>query len=97
MADQIRYEYGALEQGVSAMKRTTDEMQQLVDQLRQQTQGVRQSWDASAAQTYEQLSQKINQDFGNMNEMLGKLQQATQQGGQDMGDQDKKLAKSFDQ
>jgi WXG100 family type VII secretion target len=97
MADQIRYEYGALEEGVAAMRRTTDQLQQLVDQLRQQTQGVRQSWDASAAQTYEQLSQKINQDFGNMNEMLGKLQQATQQGGQDMGDQDKKLAKSFDQ
>lgn len=97
MADQIRYEYGALEEGVAAMRRTTDQLQQLVDQLRQQTQGVRQSWDASAAQTYEQLSQKINQDFGNMNEMLGKLQQATQQGGQDMGDQDRKLAKSFDQ
>ena len=97
MADQIRYEYGALEEGVAAMRRTTDQLQQLVDQLRQQTQGVRQSWDASAAQTYEQLSQKINQDFGNMNEMLTKLQQATQQGGQDMGDQDKKLAKSFDQ
>lgn len=96
MADQIKYEYAALEQGMSDMKRTTSDLQQRIDELKKQTQGVRESWDAAAAQTYEQLSQKISQDFHSMNEMLNQLQQATNQGSQDMGDQDKKLAKSFD-
>lgn len=95
MADQIKYEYAALEQGVSDMRRVTNDLQQRIDELRQQTQGVRQSWDASAAQTYEQLSQNISKDFTAMNDMLNQLQQATQHGSQDMGDQDRQLAKSF--
>lgn len=96
MADQIQYQYSALEEGINAMKQTTDQLHQLTDELRQQTQGVLQSWNAAASQSYQQLSSQINNDFTSMNEMLGQLQQATHQGSQDMNDQDRQLAKSFE-
>ena len=53
MADQIQYQYSALEEGINAMKQTTDQLHQLTDELRQQTQGVLQSWNAAASQSYQ--------------------------------------------
>lgn len=95
MADEIQYQYAALQQGTDEMQRITQQIRQQIDDLERQTQQALQEWDSQSAETYRDLSGKISRDFDAINQMLQQLRTATNQGQEDMSQTDRKLASNF--
>lgn len=91
----INYEYPAIADGVSQMRRVNNNIQEQVSTLRSQVQQIRAEFTGAAAESYDTCSQKIGQDLTKSNEQLDTLTGKVQSGSERMQEQDRTQSRRF--
>jgi WXG100 family type VII secretion target len=91
----IGYDYNALTEGISQMTKVNKSVEALIEKLSQETVTALENWTGPAAANYNELSQRIETNFGDMNTIVHQL--ATELGirADDMKQQDVRSGNRF--
>ena len=93
--DTIGYHYDTLLEGISQMNKVNKNVENLIEKLSQETGTALDNWSGPAAANYNELSLRIEKNFGDMNQIVHEL--ATQLGinSDDMKQQDVRSGNRF--
>ncbi|MFV2021195.1 WXG100 family type VII secretion target [Micromonospora sp. LOL_023] len=93
--DSIGYKYDILFEGVSQMQGVNREVEQLIQSLSQETGRALDTWSGPAAANYNELSLRIEQNFGDMNTIVHELAKELKIRSDDMKEQDIRSGNRF--
>ena len=95
--DTIGYHYDTLLEGIAQMNKVNKNVENLIEKLSQETGTALDNWSGPAAANYNELSLRIEKNFGDMNQIVHEL--ATQLGinSDDMKQQDVRSGNRFQQ
>jgi WXG100 family type VII secretion target len=93
--DTIGYHYDMILEGISQMNKVNKNVEGLIEKLSTETGTALDTWSGPAAANYNELSRRIEQNFGDMNHIVHQL--ATQLGinADDMKQQDVRSGNRF--
>jgi WXG100 family type VII secretion target len=91
----IGYDYDAIFEGISQMNKVNKNVENLIEKLSQETGTALDNWSGPAAANYNELSKRIETNFGDMNTIVHQL--ATELGirADDMKQQDVRSGNRF--
>lgn len=93
--DLINYQYPAIADGVSQMRRVNNDIRDQVSSLRKQVQELRSAFTGATSDAYEASSTKIAQDLTQSNEQLDTLAASVSKGSDQMAGADRSQAGRF--
>ncbi|WFE25469.1 WXG100 family type VII secretion target [Solwaraspora sp. WMMD791] len=93
--DKIGYDYGVLLDGVSRMQGINREVEQLIQNLSRETGQALDTWSGPAAANYNELSARIERNFGDMNTIVHDLAKELKIRSDDMQQQDIRSGNRF--
>ncbi|WP_326550878.1 WXG100 family type VII secretion target [Micromonospora sp. NBC_01813] len=93
--DKIGYQYEILFDGISQMQGVNREVEQLIQTLSQETGRALDTWSGPAAANYNELSLRIEKNFGDMNTIVHDLAKELKIRADDMKQQDIRSGNRF--
>ncbi|WP_433388597.1 WXG100 family type VII secretion target [Micromonospora sp. KLBMP9576] len=91
----IKYDYGAIAQGISEMQSINRAIEGLIESLARETGTALDNWQGDAADQYRQAAERIRTNFGDLNDVVAKLSVELDERAADMKQQDQRSAGGF--
>ena len=95
MSGPIKYQYSAIQDGVSQMRKVNNSIQQEVGDLTSQVKSLLASFQGAASQSYDASANKIAQKLNESNDKLNTLSTKVDTGAQNMSSTDSRQAGRF--
>lgn len=92
---RIGYQYDVLFEGISQMQGVNRTVEGLIEKLSQETGQALDTWSGPAAANYNELSARIEKNFGDMNTIVYELAKELQIRADDMQQQDVRSGNRF--
>ncbi|ROO63202.1 WXG100 family type VII secretion target [Micromonospora sp. Llam0] len=94
---KMGYDYDILFEGISQMQGVNRSVEALIEKLSQETGQALDNWTGPAAANYNELSVRIEKNFGDMNTIVHELAKVIQLSSDDMKQQDIRSGNRFNQ
>ncbi|MFG2051454.1 WXG100 family type VII secretion target [Micromonospora sp. NPDC048935] len=91
----IGYQYDQIFEGISQMQRVNRDVEGYIEKLSQETGHALDTWTGPAAANYNQLSKRIEDNFGDMNTIVAELAKELGIRADDMKEQDIRSGNRF--